>query len=64
MGKIRRNGYVFIAWKGDHAPRHAHVYRKGKFVLKWDLENNRVMAGHATRKLVGLIRKLQEEGLI
>ena len=64
MGKIRRHGYVFFAWKGDHDPRHVHIYRKGEFVLKWDLENNRPMAGHPTRKLVELIRQLQEEGLI
>jgi hypothetical protein len=22
MGKIRRGGYVFITWKGDHGPPH------------------------------------------
>jgi hypothetical protein len=27
MGKYRRGGYVFITWKGDHPPRHVHVYR-------------------------------------
>lgn len=37
MGKIRRGGYVFVTWKGDHAPRHVHVYRDGKLVVKWDL---------------------------
>jgi hypothetical protein len=28
-GKHRRGGYVFITWKGDHPPRHVHVYRGG-----------------------------------
>ena len=64
MGKIRRGGYVFFTWKGDHAPRHVHVYRNGKFVIKWDLENNREMKGKATRKVLDLIDELRLEGLI
>ena len=26
MGKVRRGGFVFLWWKGDHPPRHVHVY--------------------------------------
>ena len=55
---------MFFTWKGDHAPRHVHVYRDGKFVLKWDLENNREMKGKATRKVLDLIDELRLEGLI
>src|SRR6185437_2549280 len=29
MGKVRRGRYVFVTWKGDHSPRHVHVYREG-----------------------------------
>ena len=64
MPKIRRGGYVFIAWKGDHAPRHVHVYRDGKLTLKWDLENGRVMRGSATRRVLKLIQELQSERLL
>ncbi len=39
MGKVRRGGYVFVTWKGDHAPRHVHVYRDGKLVVKRGLES-------------------------
>ena len=49
MGKIRRGGFVFLTWTGDHAPRHVHVYRDGKFVLKWDLESKAAMKGKAPR---------------
>jgi hypothetical protein len=48
MGKIRRGGDVFISWKSDHPPRHVHVYREGRLIVKWDL--------------VDLIRLLQSEG--
>ncbi len=49
MGKVRRGGYVFFTWKGDHGPKHVHVYRDEKLVLKWDLENSKEMKGQATR---------------
>jgi hypothetical protein len=62
MGKIRRGGYVFVTWTGDHAPRHVHVYRNGNFVLKWDLENKTAMKGNGTRKILKLIVELDQEG--
>ncbi len=62
MGKIRRGGYVFLTWKGDHTPRHVHVYLDGRLILKWDLENKMVMKGQASRKLVALIERLESEG--
>ena len=62
MGKVRRTGYVFVTWKGDHTPQHVHVYRDGKFIVKWDLENQRPMKGEAPRRVVGLIGELESEG--
>jgi len=64
MPKVRRGGYVFLTWSGDHSPRHVHVYRDGKLVLKWDLDNQRAMAGIATRKVLELIHQLDSEGLL
>ena len=64
MGKTRRGGYVFITWKGDHDPRHVHVYKTSLLVLKWDLENNVAMKGKANRRLMKLIRELRDEGLL
>jgi len=58
MGKVRRGGYVFVWWKGDHSPRHVHVYRDGRFTVKWDLDNSRAMKGHAPKRVVELIKKL------
>jgi hypothetical protein len=62
MGKIRRGNYVFLTWKGDHSPRHVHVYRDGKLVVKWDLENWKAMDGDATTKILELMRELENEG--
>lgn len=62
MSKVRRGGYTFLTWRGDHSPRHVHVYRDGKLVLKWDLENQKAMAGRRTRHVLELIRQLEAEG--
>ncbi len=62
MSKIRRGGYVFITWIGDHLPRHVHVYRDGSLVVKWDLEERQVMEGVASARLRDLIEELEREG--
>lgn len=64
MGKHHRGGYVFITWKGDHTPRHVHVYRHGRLVLKWDLEHHAVMQGTASRRVLRLIDELRKEGVL
>jgi hypothetical protein len=64
MPKIRRGGYLFVAWKGDHAPRHVHVYRGGRLVVKWDLDRGRVMKGFEGRRVRKLIAALRAEGLL
>jgi hypothetical protein len=53
---------VFVTWKGDHTPRHVHVYRDGKFIVKWDVENQKPMKGAAPNRVVELIEELEAEG--
>ena len=55
---------MFITWKGDHPPRHVHVYRDGKLVVKWDLDNKCPMQGAAPRRVLQLIAELEVEGLL
>jgi hypothetical protein len=62
MGKIRRAGFVFLTWIGDHSPYHVHVYRAGKLIVKWDLENDVPMKGKATARIVKIIDELRIEG--
>jgi hypothetical protein len=62
MGRLRRGGYIFVWWKGDHSPRHVHVYRDGTLVVKWDLENRKPMTGEASRVVLELIMELVAEG--
>jgi len=62
VGKIRRGGYIFVSWKSDHPPRHVHVYREAKLVVKWDLDNGQAMKGAMSGEILELIRALQSEG--
>jgi len=64
MPKIRRGDYVFLAWVGDHSPRHVHVYKNGRFIVKWDLENQLAMKGRANRRVRRVIAQLRSEGLL
>jgi len=64
MGKLRRGGFIFVTWKGDHPPRHVHVYRDGRLIVKWNLEDHVAMKGEATDRILRLITELQEEGTL
>jgi Domain of unknown function (DUF4160) len=62
VSRVRRGGFVFVTFVGDHAPRHVHVYRDNRLVVKWDLDHNQPMEGAATRAVLKLIEALVEEG--
>jgi hypothetical protein len=64
VGKVRRGNYVFLTWKGDHSPRHVHVYKDGKLILKWNLDDRCAMKGQPTARLLALIAELEKEGLL
>ena len=62
MSRVRRGGFIFVTYVGDHAPRHVHVYRNGRLIVKWDLDNHLPMEGAATRAILKLIDALVAEG--
>jgi len=64
VGKVRRGGFLFITWKGDHSPRHVHVYRDGRLIVVWDLENWKPMKGVASRRVLEIIATLESEGAL
>jgi hypothetical protein len=64
MTKVRRGGYIFITWVGDHAPRHVHVYKDGKLIVKFDVEQWKVMSGKISGRIFTLLTKLRREGLL
>lgn len=64
MAKVRRGNYVFLTWKGDHSPRHVHVYRDGKLIVKWNLDDRVAMTGRPDARVLELIAELQKEGAL
>jgi len=64
VGKIRRGNFIFVTWVGDHSPRHVHVYRDGKLLLKWNLDAKLPMSGKPTARILELIAGLEKEGAL
>ena len=64
MTRIRRGGYIFVTWIGDHPPRHVHVFRDRELILKWNLELDEPLSGDAPQFVIDLIHALQLEGRI
>ena len=64
MGKIRRGGYLFIWWSGDHEPRHVHVFDgKGKLLGRVAIATKAPLDDWLpTKKAVEIINDLQREG--
>lgn len=63
MGRIRRGGYIFEFWVGDHPPRHVHVLKNGKLIAKVELDDTlTVMEGKMVRKIRKIIKTLIKEG--
>ena len=59
---MRRGNHVFLTWKGDHSPRHVHVYRDGKLIVKWNLDDRVAMKGRPSARVLQLIAELEKEG--
>jgi len=64
MSKTRRGNYIFLSWKGDHSPRHVHVYKDGKLIVKWNLDDRMPMKGRPTARVLQLIELLETEGVL
>lgn len=63
MGRIRRGGYIFEFWVGDHPPRCVHVLKNGKLIAKVELnEALTVMEGKMGRRIRKMIKTLIKEG--
>jgi hypothetical protein len=63
-GQDPEGNFIFVTWKGDHSPRHVHVYRDGKLVLKWNLDAQLPMAGKASARVLEIIAELEKEGAL
>jgi hypothetical protein len=62
MSRIRRGGFIFVTWIGDHEPHHVHVYRDDRLILRWNLETWRPMTGDVTARVLEILARLRREG--
>lgn len=53
---------MFVTYIGDHSPRHVHVYRDSRLVVKWDLDHDEAMEGQINRSILKQITQLRKEG--
>jgi len=65
MGRIRRGGYIFDFWVGDHPPRHVHILKDGRFIAKVELDANfTLMEGKINRRIREILKTLLKEGIL
>ncbi len=65
MGRVRRGGYIFDFWIGDHPPRHVHVLKDRKLIAKVELDDDlTVMEGQINRRVREILMELVREGLL
>ena len=43
MSHKKARGFEFVIFKGDHMPFHVHIFKDGKEICRWDIENQRTM---------------------
>ncbi len=66
MGRKRRGGYFFVWFKGDHAPRHVHVYgRNDRLLGRVRLDNHQfIKGGNPPALVIAIIKELQVKGVL
>lgn len=66
MGRIHRGGYTFIWFKGDHAPRHVHVYgRNHRLLGRVRLDNHQFLEdGNPPGTVIALVKEFQAKGIL
>jgi hypothetical protein len=64
MGRIRRGGFYFVWWIGDHAPRHVHVHgADGKLLGRVAIESGEPLDDwKPSQKVLKIIADLVKEG--
>ncbi|MGZ8487984.1 MAG: DUF4160 domain-containing protein [Candidatus Binatia bacterium] len=64
MGRWRRHGVIVVLYSTDHDPRHVHVFEDGKRLVKFDIENWKVMEGKLTSRARKALAALRREGIL
>lgn len=63
MPRWKRNGVLVVLYMFDHPPRHVYVFQDGKPLLKFDIENWKVLEGKLTVAARKALESLKKEGV-
>ena len=63
MPTWRSGGYLFRIYQNDHPPLHVHVFKEGRLLDRYDLENGRFMDGTVGRHRGRVLAALSRIGL-
>lgn len=64
MSRAKRGGYIIEWWMGDHPPRHVHVFKNSKEVVKVAIPSLGVLSGKMDRRLKKILIDLIEEKVL
>lgn len=66
MGRNRRGGYFFVWFKGDHLPRHIHVFdANNKLMGRVRLDTLTFLeGGRPPAAVVAIITEFQQTGVL
>ncbi len=64
MTTWKSSGYVIRSYETDHRPLHVHIFKDGREVARFDLENHELMDGSDPRHAGRIVRALKAVGLI
>jgi hypothetical protein len=62
MGRWKRFGIVVVQYATDHGPPHGHIFRDGKRLLKFNIEDWETMEGEMTSSARKALEALRREG--
>lgn len=60
----KAGGYIIQIYKTDHPPLHAHIFKDGELVGRFDLENMVFMEGSVERHEGRVLKALKTAGLV
>jgi hypothetical protein len=66
MGRKRRGGFYFVWFKGDHEPRHVHVFgRNDRLLGRVRLDTYEYLeGGQPPGAVVAIIKEFQQTGVL
>jgi len=57
-------GYVIRLYLNDHPPLHVHVFKDGKLVARYDVQNHVFLPGSEAKHFGRITRALRDAGVI